>query len=292
MRLDAHQHFWQYSPVEHTWMSEGMAALKRDYLPEQLEPLLKQIAFDGCIAVQARQSLEETRWLLSLAAKHSFIHGVVGWIDLRSPALLQQLEEFSASPKLVAVRHVLHDEIDDNFMLRPDFHQGIAHLHNFGLAYDLLLFPRHLAVASQLVEKFPQQQFVLDHIGKPQISSALLSPWQEDLRKLAQFKNVSCKLSGMVTEARWNRWQADDFRRYLDVVLDAFGSDRLLIGSDWPVCTLSATYSATMKIVIDYIDKLSGQEQDAILGGNCARIYRAALRPRSQAPTAEGELPV
>ena len=192
--------------------------------------------------MQARQNLEETRWLLELAEQHPFIKGVVGWVDLRSDRLPNNCKDLPSIPKLVGVRHVVHDEPDDHFMLRPEFRRGIAQLLDFNLTYDLLLFPRHLKVAAQLVEEFPQQPFVLDHIAKPKIAERSISPWQEDLRQLAQFPNVFCKLSGMVTEANWKQWQPADFHPYLDIVFEAFGPARLMIGSDWPVCTLSGEY--------------------------------------------------
>ena len=271
MRLDSHQHFWRYSPTEHTWMTDQMQALKQDFLPQDLKPLLDAIQFNGCIAVQARQNLEETRWLLELAEQYSFIKGVVGWVDLRSDRLTEQLQRFAQHPKLAGVRHVVHDEPDDNFMLRPDFRHGIAQLLDFNLTYDLLLFPKHLKVAVELVKEFPQQPFVLDHVAKPRIAERLLSPWKEDLRQLATFPNVFCKLSGMVTETNWKQWRPVDFHPYLDVVFEAFGPTRLMIGSDWPVCTLSAEYAPMMKIVMDYVPK---ESQSAILGDNCARFYQ------------------
>jgi len=282
MRIDAHQHFWHFNPDEHVWMTEEMALLKRDFLPDDLLPLLKATGFDGSIAVQARQNLEETRWLLQLAEEHSFIRGVIGWLDLCSPDLPVQLERFARHPKLVGVRHVLHDEPDDRFMLRPEFMRGIAMLSPFDLTYDLLLFPKHLRAASQLVQAFPAQSFILDHIAKPRIADRILSPWDEDLRALASFTNVSCKLSGMVTEARWKEWKRDDFRSFLDVVFDAFSPERLMIGSDWPVSTLSGDYASTMQIVIDYIQQLPFAVHSGILGGNCARIYKIqSLESRS-----------
>ncbi len=279
MRLDAHQHFWHYSPAEHTWMSDEMAALKHDFLPADLQSLLEGLHFDGCIAVQARQSIEETRWLLELAGKHSFIRGVVGWVDLRSEDLPQQLDNLAGDPKLVGVRHVVQDEPDDEFMLRPEFRRGISGLREFGLTYDLLLFPKHLPVAARLVEEFPDQRFVLDHIAKPRIAEGVLSPWQDDLCALATFPNVYCKLSGMVTEARWKQWQPDEFRNYLDIAFEAFGPDRLMIGSDWPVCTLSGDYASTMRIVIDYARQFPADVEDGILGENCARFYGIQPQP-------------
>jgi L-fuconolactonase len=274
MQLDAHQHFWQYNPAEHVWMTDRMAMLKRDFLPEDLEPLLRSAGFNGTIAVQARQNLEETRWLLDLAGQNEFIKGVVGWVDLRSPDLHAQLAQFSSHPKLVGVRHVVHDEPDDEFILRPEFRRGIAQLREFNLTYDLLLFPKHLRVACPLVQEFPEQPFVLDHIAKPEVASGRLAPWSELLRELAKFPNVSCKLSGMVTEAQWGQWRREDFHRYLDVVVNTFGLGRLMIGSDWPVCTLSGSYEATMGIVIEYLRQFSSEERAGVLGGNCARIYR------------------
>jgi len=274
MHLDAHQHFWKYNPAHQVWMTDAMAVLRRDYLPEELKPLLKAIQFDGTIAVQARQMVEETEWLLELSDKHDFIKGVVGWVDLRSPKLREQLEMYAKHPKLVGVRHVVHDEPDDHFMLLPEFRRGLAQLREFGLTYDLLLFPKHLPVAVQLVAGFPDQPFVLDHIAKPAIRDGLVSPWQEDLERLAGFPNVFCKLSGLVTEAKWKQWHPDDFRRYLDIVIAAFGTERVMIGSDWPVCTLSGDYVSTMQVVVNHVRQFPAGVREAILGGNCARFYR------------------
>lgn len=281
MKIDAHQHFWQYNPAHQVWMTDAMQVLRRDYLPEELAPLLATAGFDGSIAVQARQMPEETAWLLELAAANAFIKGVVGWVHLCSPALGAQLERFAAHPKLVGVRHVVHDEEDDQFMLRPDFRRGIAQLSAHDLTYDLLLFPKHLPVAVKLVEEFPDQPFVVDHLAKPQIRDGVVSPWREDLRRLAAFPNVCCKLSGMVTEAKWHQWHADEFYRYMDMVIGAFGTERVMIGSDWPVCTLSGDYLATMKIVMDYVLQFSAAAQDGILGGNCARFYQIKPTPES-----------
>lgn len=273
MRIDSHQHFWHFDPAHHVWMTEAMAALRRDYLPAELAPLLEAAGFDGSIAVQARQMIEETEWLLALAERHPTIRGVVGWVDLCSTQLPAQLERFSAHPKLVGVRHVIHDEPDDGFMLRPEFRRGIARLAEHELAYDLLLFPRHLKPALTLVDEFEDQLFVLDHLAKPLIRDRTLSPWKEDLRRLAERPNVFCKLSGLVTEARWRGWQREDFRPYLDVVIEAFGPERLMIGSDWPVCTLAADYASTMQLVVAFTSSLPPDARAGILGGNCARFY-------------------
>jgi L-fuconolactonase len=271
MKIDSHQHFWKYNRAHQVWMTDAMAVLRRDYLPDELKPLLQTAGFDGTIAVQARQMIEETEWLLELADQHPLIKGVVGWVDLRSPELRQQLEKVAPHPKLVGVRHVVQDEPDDAFMLRPEFRRGIAMLREYGLTYDLLLFPKHLPVGVKLVEEFPGQPFVLDHIAKPFIREGTLSPWREELRRLAEFPNVFCKLSGLVTEAKWKQWQPRDFEPYLDVVFEAFGPERLMIGSDWPVCTLSGDYAATMNLVKNYVPE---RDRDAVLGGTCARFYR------------------
>lgn len=274
MRIDAHQHFWRYQPVNYGWIDEKMAVLKRDFLPSDLKPLLSAMGFEGCVAVQARQSLEETRWLLELAEQNDFIRGVVGWVDLCSADLSRQLEQFSDHPKLRGVRHVLQDEPDDDFILRDDFFRGIGQLEKFDLAYDILIFPRHLSTACQLVEAFPRQRFVLDHLAKPPIAEGMFEPWEQDLRALAALPNIFCKLSGMVTEARWKESKPEDFLPYLDVAFDAFGPSRLMIGSDWPVCTVSNSYESTLRIVTDYIQQLPAPQQDGILGKNCAAFYR------------------
>jgi L-fuconolactonase len=277
MRLDAHQHFWRYDKAQHVWMTDAMAALRRDYFPEDLRPLLQQTGFGGTIAVQARQMVEETEWLLALADQHPFIRGVVGWVDLRSPHVGAQISRLGADRRLVGVRHVVHDEPDDDFMLRPEFRRGIACLGPAGLTYDLLLRPPHLKAAIRLVDEFKDQRFVLDHIAKPQVGDVSGSIWKEEILRLAERPNVFCKLSGLVTEADWNAWRPDDFRPALDVVLEAFGADRLMIGSDWPVCTLAADYATTMGVVMDFVRDLKASEQDGILGGNCARFYGVAL---------------
>lgn len=273
MRLDAHQHFWKYNPAEYDWINGEMAVLRRNFLPQDLAPLLASEGFDGSVAVQARQSLEETRWLLELAAHNQIIKGVVGWLDLRSPELPAQLHQFAQNPKLVGVRHIVQGEPDDEFMLRPEFRRGIASLRDFNLTYDILIYPRQLPAAIKLVREFPDQRFVLDHIAKPPIAEGRVTPWDRGIQELAQSTNVWCKLSGMVTEARWEAWKPVDFRPYLDVVLNTFGPARLMIGSDWPVCTVSATYHRTMELVSSFICTLTSNEQESILGGNCANFY-------------------
>jgi L-fuconolactonase len=273
VRLDAHQHFWQYVPDRYPWITNRLALLKRDYMPADLEPDLRGVGFDGTIAVQARHDVADTELLLALADRHPLIKGVVGWVDLCSPDVGRQLDRYAKHAALVGVRHIVHDEPDDDFMLRPDFRAGIARLRDYGLTYDLLLFPKHLARAISLVDEFPGQPFVLDHIAKPLMRERRMSPWDEDLRRLARRPNVMCKLSGLVTEAHWDSWQPADVTPYLDVVADAFGTSRLMIGSDWPVCTLAADYARTMGLVIDYVNHRHPAAADAILGGNAAAFY-------------------
>jgi len=274
MRIDTHQHFWKYNGRDYTWMGPGMESLKQDRLPADLAPLLKKTAIDGTVTVQARQCLEETEFLLQLADENSFIKGVVGWVDLRSPQLEVQLERFCWHPKLRGVRHVIHDEPDDQFMMGDDFVHGIRKLRKYDLTYDLLLFPKHLPVAAQLVAKFGEQTFVLDHIAKPLIKDGKIEPWKSDLRRLASFKNVSCKISGMVTEADWHNWKDEDFTPYIDIVLETFGAERIMLGSDWPVCTLAGEYEQVIAIAADYVQKLSPDEQQAIWSKNPKKIYK------------------
>ena len=273
MRIDAHQHFWKYNASDYSWISDQMKILKKDFLPGDLRMELEGIQFEGSVAVQARQSLEETRWLLKFAGRYDFIKGVVGWIDLCSDEIEEQIREFVKYRKFVGVRHVLHDEPDDRFMLSESFIRGIGTIGNYNLVYDILIFPKHLSNAEELVIRFPGQKFVLDHIAKPLIKERIISPWKEGIEQLARHSNVSCKLSGMVTEALWKGWKKEDFTPYLDVVFDSFGPSRLMIGSDWPLCTVSSGYSATMKIVLDYVQSLKQVEREMILGMNAKRIY-------------------
>ena len=272
MRIDSHQHFWRYRPQTHGWISDEMSVLKRDFLPPDLEPLLAASGFDGCVAVQAAQSLEETRFLLELADRHPFVRAVVGWADLASDRLDRQLEEL-AHPRLRGVRHIAQDEPDERFLARDDVVRGVATVGRRGLTYDILVYARQLPAAIELVGRLPEQPLVLDHIAKPEIRAGRLDPWREHVRALAAFPGVACKLSGVVTEAHWDRWTAADVRPYLEVVLEAFGPDRLMIGSDWPVCLLAADYPRTIDLVRDFASALSTDEQAAVMGGTAARFY-------------------
>jgi L-fuconolactonase len=273
MNIDSHQHFWIYTEKEYSWINKQMGILKKDFLPKDLETELQLEEFDGSIAVQARQTYEETKWLLQLAESNNFIKGVVGWVELCSPDIRSRLVELASFPKFAGVRHVVHDEPDNDFILRKDFQNGIGCLKEFNLSYDILILPRHLKNTIQIVKQFPEQTFILDHIAKPNIREKFLSPWKEDIRQLAMFHNVFCKLSGMVTEADWANWKDIDFKIYLDVIVEAFGTNRLMIGSDWPVCMIAGSYSNVMGIVKNYFSGFPETEKKQVMGLNALRAY-------------------
>jgi L-fuconolactonase len=274
MRLDSHQHFWSYSEREYDWIDERMSRIRRDFAPSDLEPILRRNGFNGSIAVQVRQSLEETEYLLGLADRHAFVRGVVGFVDLCSPECRRDLERFSEHPRFRGVRHVVQAEPDDRFLLRDDFLRGVGLLRDLDLTYDILVYHRHLPVVVDFVARFPEHRLVLDHMGKPAIAKAELEPWASSIRKLGKMENLYCKLSGLVTEADWRGWKKSDFTLYLEIVLESFGPRRLLFGSDWPVATLAASYEEVVEIVDDFLDPLSSSEKDAVFGGNAAELYR------------------
>ena len=271
--IDAHQHFWHYDPAKHVWMSEAMGVLKKDYLPTDLAPHLKNCALTGCVAVQANQAEEENAFLLSLAEKHDFIKGIVGWVDLQSDGVGERLAYYKQFEKIKGFRHVIHDEADIDFMLRPAFLRGVGLLQQYGYTYDILIFPEHLPNTLKFVQTFPNQPFVIDHIAKPFIKMGEIALWQEALKAVAAHQNVSCKISGMVTEADWHNWQQADFTPYINSIVELFGIDRIMYGSDWPVCTLSATYEDMFSIVKNYFSTFSEAEQGKFFGGNAARFY-------------------
>lgn len=273
IKIDAHQHFWKYNSEEYGWIKDGMDVLKKDYLPPDLSEVQAPIGFEGAVAVQARQEIAESEFLMDLVFRYPNVKGVVGWVDLRSPSVDEDLENYSKHPTFVGVRHVIHDEEDDFFMMRPEFQRGISLLKQFDLTYDLLLFEKHLTTAIQLVKLFPEQKFVLDHISKPRIKEQAFEPWESDLKELAALDNVWCKLSGMVTEADWTNWTPDDIVPYIYLTLEAFGANRCMIGSDWPVCLVAGEYDKVMGVVMDAIEKLSVEEQAAILGQTCIDFY-------------------
>ena len=277
MQIDSHQHFWNYNPIRDSWIDEHMGNIKIDFLPEDLMPLLNTHQIEGCIAVQADQSEEETNFLLKLAEKNNFIKGVVGWVDLCDYNIESRLNHFSKFEKLVGIRHILQSEIND-FVLDKDFKNGIAALKSYDLVYDILIFPNQLKNVISLVSSFPNQTFVLNHMAKPYIKAKKIDFWEKQIAELATYKNVYCKVSGMVTEANWKHWSDDDFKPYLDVVFSAFGTNRVMYGSDWPVCLLAAQYNEQLQIVKKYISKFSKEEQFNIMGKNAINAYSLKVK--------------
>jgi L-fuconolactonase len=273
MRVDAHQHFWKYDAARDGWITDKMSALKRDFLPEEFARECEANGIDASVAVQADQSESETRFLLDLAKGNPRIAGVVGWVDLRSPRVSERLEHFSHFEKLRGFRHIAQSEADDRFLVREDFLRGIAQLHRHGFTYDILVYPRQLPAARALVDKFPEQRFVVDHLAKPEIKAGEMKTWAGYMRRIAENHNVFCKVSGLVTEADWRHWKAADFRPYLDVVFEAFGPDRLMFGSDWPVCLLAASYAQVKGIVEEYLKNFSTHDRENVFGGNAVRFY-------------------
>lgn len=273
MRIDAHQHFWRYNAARDTWITEEMSVLRRDFLPEELARECQANGIDASVAVQADQSEDETHFLLDLAKHNARVAGVVGWVDLRFPRVAERLEHFSHFEKLRGFRHIAQAEPDDRFLVRQEFLNGIAQLHRFGFTYDILIYPKQLPAALELAAKFPEQRFVIDHLAKPEIKAGEIKSWAGYMRRIAENRNVFCKLSGMVTEADWRRWKPADFRPYLDVVFEAFGPERLMFGSDWPVCLVAASYAQVKGIIEDYLQNSSAQDRENIFGGNATRFY-------------------
>jgi L-fuconolactonase len=273
MRIDAHQHFWKYNEARDSWITDDMANIQRNFLPEDLQPILRANKINGTIIGQSDQSKEENIFQLANALQHDFVKGVVGWIDLQADHINENLEYYKEFKKLKGFRHVLQGERQRDFMLRPNFKRGIGKLREFGYTYDILIFPDQLPYTIELVKAFPDQPFVLDHIGKPYIKDKQIEDWKKDIETLASFENVYCKVSGMVTEGHWKNWTKDDFVPYLDVISQAFGSTRLMYGSDWPVCLVAASYEQVIGLVNDYFSSFSPHEQDLIFGKNAMRFY-------------------
>jgi len=271
--IDSHHHLWRYDKSEYGWIGEDMSLLARDYLPENLRPELVESGIQGTVAVQTRQTLAETRFLLDFAEEFEFIRGVVGWAPIATAEFLEVLERLKGYTKLKGLRHVIQDELDDQFILRDDFNSGIGLLKRYSLVYDILIYEKHLPAAISFVDRHPSQIFVLDHIGKPRIRAGEIEPWRTNLQSLARRENVFCKLSGLVTEADWKHWQIADLRPYLDVVLGAFGARRLMVGSDWPVCLLASTPKKWFCTLKEFLRPLSVSEQDMILGGVASKVY-------------------
>lgn len=273
MTIDSHQHFWTFDPIRDSWITDDMSVIQRNFYPDDLKPILIQNGIDGCVAVQADQSLAETAFLLDIAAKNDFVKGVVGWIDLQADDIEEQLSELNSVKKLAGFRHVLQAEPDVEYMLRPNFLRGIAKLQKYGFTYDILIFPKHLTTAQKLVAQFPDQPFVLDHIAKPYIKAGLIDEWKRDIQSLAKFENLQCKVSGIITEADWKNWTYKQIKPYLDVVFEAFGIDRIMFGSDWPVCLVAGDYAQVKGIVETYTEDFSDSEKNKVFGENATKFY-------------------
>ena len=271
--IDSHQHFWIFDAAEYGWIDESMSALRRDFLPPDLAREMAAAGVDASIAVQARQTREETRWLLELADRHPFIAGVVGWVDLQSATVEEELDRVARHPRLAGLRHIVQAE-PDGFLERPAFRRGIAGLERHGLTYDILVYARQLPAAAAFARAFPRQRFVLDHLGKPDVRGNGYRAWRGHFDEVAALPNVCCKLSGLVTEAEWRTWTPDGLRPYLDAALESFGPARLMIGSDWPVCLVAASYADVVGLVRDAIGEYSSDEQERILAGTAKDFFR------------------
>lgn len=276
LKIDAHHHLWEYGP-DYGWISDAMSVIKRDFLPPDLKKEIDAAGIDGVVSVQARQTLEETRWLLELASQNPFMKGVVGWAPLADPHVTEVLARLSGQPKLKGVRHVVQDEPDDKFILGSDFNRGVKALERTGLVYDILIFERHLPYAIQFVDRHSRQVFVLDHIAKPKIKEHVISPWRENMKELAKRPHVYCKLSGMVTEADHAGWTEADLKPYIETALEAFGAKRLMFGSDWPVCLLAAGYRRWVDVVAKATAGLTQNEKDRFWGGTAAEAYKLSV---------------
>jgi L-fuconolactonase len=273
LKIDAHNHFWKFDPERDSWITPAMDVIRRDFLPEEFHETLQHHGFDGCVVVQSDQSEQENDFQLKNAVANPFIKGVVGWVDLQDPLVEHRLEYFQEFAVLKGFRHVLQGEADRSLMLRPAFKNGIRLLRKYGFTYDILIFPDQLKFSEELVSEFPYQKFVIDHIAKPSIKTKEDGTWHEDIRAIAKHENVYCKISGMVTEADWHHWKKEDFHPYIDTVVEAFGTKRIMYGSDWPVCQVAATYTEMLNIVQEYFAKFSADEQAAFFGGNAGIFY-------------------
>lgn len=273
MVIDSHQHFWKYEPVKHDWIDDNMSVIRRDFSPSDLAKVYQENSIDGCVAVQADQTLEETDFLIDLASNNNFIKGIVGWVDLRSENIENVLEKYSTNKIVKGFRHVVQGEADHNFLLRPNFSRGISLLEKYNFTYDILVFPHQLGAVLEFVKKFPNQKFVIDHIAKPYIKDGYFDGWATMMTAIGKHENVYCKMSGMVTEAEYNTWTPEQIHPYMNTALEAFGSKRILFGSDWPVCLVAGNYNKIKKLTTDFISQLSQIEQDSIMGNNAIEFY-------------------
>ena len=273
MIIDSHQHFWNYEPEKHSWIDDEMSVIRRDFLSDDLQKVFTENGVDACVAVQADQTTEETDFLISIAENNNFIKGVVGWVDLRSESIEEDLLKYKKYDVVKGFRHVVQGEQDHNFMLRPEFLRGIELLGKYDLCYDILIFPHQLGATLELVKKFPNQKFVIDHIAKPYIKDGFFEGWAVMMREIAKHQNVYCKISGMITEADYKTWTPEQVHPYMKLVFESFGASRVMYGSDWPVCLVAGNYSMVKALVTDFITDLSQEQQNAIMGGNAAKFY-------------------
>ena len=273
LKIDSHQHFWKYEDSMSDWITADMAVLRRDFMPADLEPILKESGIDGCVAVQVNQSQEENLFQLTSALSHDFIKGVVGWVNLQATDIAEQLEELSKHVKLKGFRHILQGEQDRALMLKPKFLNGIKALAKHGFTYDILIYPDQLMYVPDFLSQFPDQRFVIDHIAKPEIKTRNIDDWAAGIKALQKYDNLFCKVSGMVTEADWSGWKPEDFDPYLDIVFETFGARRVMFGSDWPVCLPAGEYKDVVSLAGNYIEKLTTNEQSLFWGGNAMEFY-------------------
>jgi L-fuconolactonase len=272
-RIDAHQHFWKFDPIRDTWITDEMTLLRKDFLPSEFHPLLKQNSFDGCVTVQSDQSEDENIFQLANAAEYDFIKGFVGWVDFQAKNIRVKLSYYTQFKKLKGFRHILQGETQRDLMLQPKFLRGIDALKEFNYTFDILIYPDQLRFIKQFVARFPQQKFVIDHLAKPYIKDEKIEDWKKDIERVAEHKNVFCKISGYVTEADWKNWKKEDFIPYFDVIVNSFGTDRILFGSDWPVCLLGGNYEEVLNVTEEYFSSFSQTEKDEIFSNNAIKFY-------------------
>jgi L-fuconolactonase len=273
-KIDSHQHFWLYNPVNHAWINDDMRVIQRDFLPDSLQPILQGNSIEGCVAVQVDQTEAENDFLLDLAKKNSFIKGIVGWIDLQADDIEERLQYYSHIKLMKGFRHILQGEPDEKFMLNEKFKHGIGLLNQYGFSYDILIMPNHLPYAKTFVAEFPEQRFVIDHLAKPYIKDKRINGWRQDIQAIAAFPNVCCKVSGTVTEADWANWKTEDFTPYMDVIFNAFDANRVMYGSDWPVCNVAGGYKGVLNVIENYVGRLTQNEQELFWAKNAVDFYR------------------
>ena len=271
--IDTHQHFWKYDSSRHDWIDEDMKYIRKDFLPEDLQPVFVKNGIDGCIAVQADQTEAENEFLLQLSQKYHFIKGITGWVDFRQKNIAERLEYYSDYKLIKGFRHIVQAETDPNFLLQKNFCKGISTLRNFDFIYELLVFPYQLGAVLEFVRRFPNQKFVINHMAKPYIKNGYMDGWKTLIAEIAKSENVYCKLSGLITEADFNTWTYDTLKPYIEIVLKSFGPQRLMYGSDWPVCLVAGAYHEVKEIAQKAVSEFSDSEREAFWAGNAVTFY-------------------